>query len=114
MRVAPGTITDSLVVDDGFLLEGNRGVLVDAASDRIVVAVQHALEVKHGQRTGRVYADIELVGELTAVLGSLGDATQATRTIGIRDERDGLPRWRSVEAPWLRAKGLIRARRRSS
>lgn len=114
LRVAPGTVADKLVVDDGFLLEGNRGVLVDAASDRIVIAVQRALEVKHGQRTGREYAEIELVGELSALLGSVGDATLLTRTIGIRDERDGLPRWRSVEAPWLRAKGLIRARRRSS
>ena len=114
LRVAHGTVVDNLVVDDGFLLEGNRGVLVDAASDRIVIAVQRALEVKHGQRTGRIYADIELVGELGALLGSIGDATQLTRTIGIRDERDGLPRWRSVEAPWLRAKGLIRARRRSA
>ncbi|MEO8841984.1 MAG: metallopeptidase TldD-related protein [Kofleriaceae bacterium] len=114
LRVAPGTVTGNLVVDDGFLLEGNRGVLVDAASDRIVIAVQRALEVKHGQRTGRVYAEIELVGDLSTLLGSIGDATVLTRTIGIRDERDDLPRWRSVEAPWLRAKGLIRARRRST
>ena len=39
------------------------------------------------------------------------DATKATRVIGLRDERDGLPRWRSIEAPWLRARGLVRARR---
>jgi len=114
LRVAAGTVAEPLVLDDGFLLEGDRGVLVDPASDRIVIAVQRALEVKHGQRTGRVYADIELVGDLTSLLQSVGDATLATRTIGIREERDGLPRWRSVEAPWLRAKGMIRARRRAT
>jgi hypothetical protein len=76
-----------------------------------VIAVQRALEVEHGQRTGRVYADIELVGDLTTLLGSITDATKATRVIGLRDERDGLPRWRSIEAPWLRARGLVRARR---
>jgi hypothetical protein len=77
----------------------------------VVVAVQRALEVQRGQRTGRAYADIELVGDLTTLLGSITDATQATRVIGLRDDRDGLPRWRSIEAPWLRARGLVRARR---
>jgi len=93
------------------LLEGHRDVRVDPATDRIVVAVQRALEVQHGQRTGRVYAEIELVGDLTALLGSITAATKATRVTGLRDDRDGLPRWRSVEAPWLRARGLVRARR---
>lgn len=111
LRVGAGTASE-LALDDGYLLEGNRGVRIDPASDRIVVAVQRALEVSHGQRTGRAYADVELVGSLGKLLGDCGEATSATRTIGIRDELDGLPRWRSVEAPWLRAKGLVRARRR--
>ncbi len=111
LRVAAGTASE-LVLDDGYLLEGDRGVLIDPSSDRIVVAVQRALEVSHGQRTGRVYADVELVGSLGAILHDTGEATRATRTIGLRDEREGLPRWRSIEAPWLRAKGLVRAQRR--
>ncbi len=112
LRIAPGTWADEAAFETGYLLEGNRGVLVDPASDRVVIAVQRALEIQHGQRTGRAYADIEVVGELAALLGSVAEATRTTRTIGVRDERDGLPRWRSLEAPWLRAKGTIRARRR--
>ncbi len=111
LRVAPGTLGE-LALEDGYLLEGDRGVILDPASDRIVIAVQRAREVNHGQPTGRAYADVELVGSLTAILRSTGDASRDTRTIGIRDERDGLPRWRSIEAPWLRARGLVRARRR--
>jgi predicted Zn-dependent protease len=111
VRFAAGASESALALDAGYSLEGHRSVLVDPASDRIVVAVQRALEVQHGQRTGRAYADIELVGELTALLGSITDATKATRVIGLRDDRDGLPRWRSIEAPWLRARGLVRARR---
>ena len=111
MRFAPGSSESALALDAGYLLEGHRNVLVDPASDRVVVAVQRALEVQRGQRTGRAYADIELVGDLTTLLGSITDATRATRVIGLRDDRDGLPRWRSIEAPWLRARGLVRARR---
>ncbi|HET9988171.1 MAG TPA: metallopeptidase TldD-related protein, partial [Kofleriaceae bacterium] len=111
VRFAPGGSETELVLDAGYLLEGHRDVLVDPASDRVVVSVQRALEVQHGQRTGRAYADIELVGDLTTLLGTIADVTKATRVTGIRDERDGLPRWRSIEAPWLRARGLVRARR---
>ena len=111
LRIAAGTATE-LALDDGYLLEGDRGVLVDPASDRIVVAVQRALEVSRGQRTGRAYADVELVGSLGQILRDTGEATHATRTIGLREERDDLPRWRSIEAPWLQAKGRVRVRRR--
>lgn len=113
LRVAPGTATE-LSLDEGYLLEGNRGIALDPGSDRIVILVQRALEIRKGQRTGRVYSEIELVGELATLLGSLGEATKTTTTLGIRDDHDGRPRWRSVEAPWLRAKGLVRARRRQT
>jgi hypothetical protein len=36
------------------------------------------------------------------------------KTIGLRDEIDGQPRWRSIETPWLLGKGRIRARRRTA
>lgn len=111
LRFSPGSSESALALKAGFSLEGHRDVLVDPASDRVVIAVQRALEIEHGQRTGRVYADIELVGDLTTLLASITDATKATRVIGLRDVRDGLPRWRSIEAPWLRARGLVRARR---
>jgi len=34
-----------------------------------------------------------------------------SRTVVIRDERDGEPTWRSIAAPWLRSRGLVRVRR---
>ncbi|MEO6775885.1 MAG: metallopeptidase TldD-related protein [Kofleriaceae bacterium] len=111
LRFAPGGSESALALDAGYSLEGHRAALVDPASDRVVIAVQRALEVQHGQHTGRAYADLELVGELATLLGSITEATKATRVIGLRDERDGLPRWRSIEAPWLRARGRVRARR---
>jgi len=111
VRFAPGTSETALELKAGYLLEGHRDVRVDPGSDRVVISVQRALEVAHGQRTGRAYAEIELVGDLAALLTSITAATKATRVIGLRDERDGLPRWRSVEAPWLRARGMVRARR---
>ncbi|MFT3694361.1 MAG: metallopeptidase TldD-related protein [Kofleriaceae bacterium] len=110
--VSPGTISSALVPQRGFRLEGDRGVSIDPASDRCVIAAQRAVEFDKGQRTGRQFTDIELVGTLSGLLGTFGDATSATKSIGIRDDRDGLPCWRSVDAPAIRAKGTLRARRR--
>jgi TldD protein len=112
LRLLPGT--SALDLDDGFLLEGGVRATVDPSSDRAVIAVQRAREVRGGKRTGRIYADVELVGELATLLTSITEASQATETIGMRDEVDGQPRWRSIEAPWLRGKGLVRARRRAT
>ena len=99
---------------DGFLLEGPLGVVVDPTSDRLVIAVARARERVAGKRTGRMFAEIELVGELSKIMGSIDAASKQTKTIGVRDELDGQPRWRSIEAPWLRGKALLRARRRLS
>ena len=112
LRLTPGG--SELVLDDGFLLEGGLGAIVDPSSNRVVIPVQRALEIRGGKRTGRVYADIELVGDLAALLASVDGASLETATIGIRDEVDGQPRWRSIETPWLRGKGMLRARRRSA
>lgn len=113
--VRPGTAVAPLSPGDGYVLEGHRGVSIDAASDRCVIAVQRAVEVRKGRATGRQFADIELVGTTTALLGSVGEATATSKVIGLRaDSRDGLPRWRSIHAPWLAAKGMLRARRRSA
>ncbi len=104
--------TGELVLDEGFLLEGGLGAIVDPSSDRVVIAVQRALEIRGGKRTGRVYADVELVGDLASLLASIVETSRQTATIGIRDELDGQPRWRSIETPWLRGTGVVRARRR--
>jgi predicted Zn-dependent protease len=112
LRLAAGTTDADHLVEDGFALEGGLSATVDPASDHVVVAAARAHEIKAGSRTGRVYADIELVGDLGPILASITGASAQTATFGMRDERDGLPRFRSIEAPWLRGRGTLRARRR--
>jgi TldD protein len=112
VRLAHGTFDQDALLDDGFMLEGAQGAIVDPSSDRAVIAVARARERKGGRRTGRVFADIELVGELSKVLASVSALSLQTRSIGLRDEVGGQPRWRSIETPWLRGRGLLRARRR--
>src|SRR6185503_679860 len=110
LRLAAGTA--GVQLDEGFQLEGGMTAVVDPASDHVVVAAARARELKGGTRTGRIYADIEVVGELGPLLASVNAVGSETDTLGLRDERDGLPRFRSIEAPWLRARGNLRARRR--
>jgi predicted Zn-dependent protease len=114
LRLAAGTTDRDQLLEDGFVLEGGLGAFVDPASDRVVVRIARAREQRGGRPTGRVYADIELAGELAAVLASIGDASQQTDAIGVRDQVGDLPRWRSIEAPWLRARARLRARRRAT
>ncbi len=112
LRLAPGTADAGKLLDNGFLLEGPLDASIDPASGRLSIVVARARERAAGKRTGRQYADIELVGDLATVLGSITAASKQTRTIGARTELDGQPCWRSVEAPWLVGKGLLRVRRR--
>lgn len=114
LRVVAGTLEAEALVDDGFLLDGPLGTVVDPASDRVVIAVARAHERIGGKRTGRVFADIELVGELGKLFGSINGLSKQTQSIGVRDEVDGQPRWRSIETPWLRGRGKLRARRRAT
>ena len=112
LRVAPGKLDEASLIESGFVLEGPLGTIVDPASDRVVIAVARARERVAGKRTGRVFANIELVGELGKLLASISELSQQTRSIGFRDDQGGQPRWRSIETPSLRARGLLRARRR--
>jgi predicted Zn-dependent protease len=112
LRVAPGELEQDQLLPDGFVLEGPLGAVVDPTSERIVIEVARARERAGGKRTGRMYADIELVGDLAHLMSSITGISKQTRTIGLRDEADGQPRWRSIEMPWLRGKGILRARRR--
>ena len=109
LRLAPGA--SAIALGDGYLLEGSRGAVVDPASDRAVIAVARARELTNGRPTGRVYADVELVGPLAQLLGAITEASLETHAFGLRDEVDGLPRWRSIEAPYLRGSGWLRARK---
>lgn len=111
LRLLAGSVAADDLLDEGFVLQGALGAVVDPASDRVVVAVARARERRGGKDTGRVFADIELVGDLAQLLASVTAVSSSTQTISIRDEIDGQPRWRSIEAPALRLKGTLRARR---
>lgn len=112
LRVASGAATQTSLLDAGYMLEGALGATIDPATGRLIVAVARARELVGGRTTGRVFADVELVGDVGAVLTAISGATLDVRAVGIRDEVDGQPRWRSIETPWLRTRALLRARRR--
>jgi hypothetical protein len=112
LRVAAGSATQSNLLDAGYLLEGASDASVDPGSGRLIVAAARARELAGGTPTGRMFADVELVGDVGAVLTAITGATTEVRTIGTREEVAGQPTWRSIETPWLRTRALIRARRR--
>lgn len=111
--VAHGAAPHGSLLDSGLLLEGGTTATVDASSTRVVIGAARAREIKGGDRTGRVYPDVELVGELAAVLASVSAISSDSRTFGLRGERDGEPSWSSVDAPWLRVEGTVRTRRQT-
>lgn len=112
LRLLPGSGTRQSLYSEGWLLEGKLGAVFDPSSDRIVVAVARAKEIKNGGLTGRVYADVEVVGDLAALLAGVSGVAEEAGTSAIREELGGEPLWRSIEAPWLRSRALVRARRR--
>lgn len=96
---------------DGFVLEGGLGARLDRDHDRIRIACTRARELRAGRTTGRLYADVELVGSLTALLSAV-DAVDATPATSLPSEPAGpYPTWRSISAPALRTRGLVRASR---
>ena len=113
LRLAAGTASWRSFVGTGFILEGGQHALFDPSTDRVVLAAARAREVKGGVVTGRVFADVELVGTLAELLAAVTGVAQETASLSIRDEIDGEPRWRSVEAPYLATRGLVRMRRRA-
>jgi predicted Zn-dependent protease len=112
LRLSPGTTSADSMLEAGMILEGHTSTLVDPSSDRFVIQVARAREVLGRARSGRMFADVEIVGNLSEVFGALGDLSKETKSIGIRDEIDGLPRHRSIETPWMLGKGMLRQRRR--
>lgn len=111
LRMLAGTSDPDTMLVDGMRLEGPQGVTVSVGSQRVVLGAARARELRGGQRTGRVYADVELVGELPDLLAAIAAVGTTTTTVPFRDEVDGEPRWRSVEAPAILVKGFVRARR---
>jgi hypothetical protein len=96
---------------DGFALEGGLCARLDPGGDRIRVVCTRARELRAGRTTGRVYADVELVGSLAALLSAV-DAVDTTPATSLpRDPAGPYPAWRSISAPALRTRGLVRASR---
>lgn len=114
VKLTAGGESQETLLADGFALEGVVDVAIDPASDRLVIGVARARERTGKLETGRLFADVELVGSLSQVLTAIGGVSKESRQVGFRDEVFGLPRWRSVEAPWVRTKALVRARRRTT
>ena len=114
LRLSPGTGTRSDLYGDGWLLEGKVSAAFDPASDRIVVACARARELKAGALTGHVFADVELVGDLATMLAKVDGIAAESATAVLLDDIGGEPLWRSIEAPWLRTRGIVRARRRQT
>lgn len=113
LRIAAGTDTWTSLRGDGFLLECGQEAVFDATTDRVVIRAAYARVLVKGVDTGRVFADVELVGTLSTMLSQVTGVARETALVSFRDEVDGEPRWRSVEAPYLRTRGIVRARRRT-
>ncbi|HEY4239041.1 MAG TPA: metallopeptidase TldD-related protein [Kofleriaceae bacterium] len=109
--LAPGSGSLRSLFGDGLLLQGGGTVMIDPASDRIVVTAARARELAHGADTGRVWADVELVGSLGELLGSIDAVGADAESFAYRDGPDRDARWRSVSAPPVRTRGVVRARR---
>ncbi len=110
LRIAAGTLAPTALIADGFVLESARGATIDPSSGQIVIAAARAREWKAGQPTGRVFADVELIGDLGMLVAITAVATDLA-TITFRDDVDGSPRWRSIQTPSIAARGIVRGRR---
>lgn len=111
LRLVPGTLDTTQLYSDGLVLEGGLGATFDPATDRIRVACARARELKHGNTTGRIHADVELVGSLTTLLSAVDAIARDPGSFALRGPSEHEPRWRSISTPALRTRGLVRARR---
>jgi hypothetical protein len=107
----PGATDLRQLHTDGFVLEGGLCARLDPGGDRIRVTCTRARELRAGRTTGRLYADVELVGSLAALLSAV-DAVDTTPATSLpRDPAGPYPTWRSISAPAVRTRGLVRASR---
>lgn len=103
LRVPNGS---GALLKNGYVVEDPR--TVSMMGDRVVLEAARAREITGGAATGRVYANVELVGSISALYASATARSQEVQSVGFRDERDGEPLWRSVEAPAVRVRGTLR------
>jgi predicted Zn-dependent protease len=111
LQLVPGTLPVEQLYGDGVILEGGLGATFDPATDRIRIACARARELRAGNTTGRVYADVELVGTLTALLSAVDAVASTPDRIALHGPSEHEPCWRSISAPAVRTRGLVRARR---
>lgn len=109
LRLLAGTTEARQLAVDGFLLEGGLGASLDPGGDHLRVACARARELRGGNTTGRLYADIELVGSLSALLGAIDAVGTTVATFAPRDPALHEPTWRSIAAPAVRTRGFLRA-----
>ena len=113
LRLEPGTTdAETLRPEVGLLLEGGRLAALDAGGSHVTITAARAWELRGGRLTGRVFPDVELVGEVAQLLANVEGVSADHAIVPLRDDLDGEPRWRSIDAPFLRTRGLLRARRR--
>ena len=119
LKLRAGATPHESLRDEGFVLDGGMTAIVDPSTTRVVIAAARARTVRAGKLTGHVYPEVELIGDLGPLLAAITGVSSESEVFDLRDERDGEPRWRSVEAPWIKipldtdAKpGVLRARRR--
>jgi len=113
LRLAAGTVAWKTLRGNGFLLEGGQQAVFDPTTDRVVISAARARVLQNGADTGRVFADVELVGTMASLLAGVSGIAKETEVVSYREEIDGEPRWRSVEAPYVRTRGVVRMRRRA-
>jgi predicted Zn-dependent protease len=111
LQLVPGAADPSQLYTDGLVLEAGLAASFDPGSDRIRIACGRARELRAGNATGRVYADVELVGSLTALLTAADAVATTPASFAIPSAADRDPTWRSISTPALRTRGLVRARR---
>ncbi|MDX2089725.1 MAG: metallopeptidase TldD-related protein [Kofleriaceae bacterium] len=109
--MVPGTSSIPQLQGEGWLLEGRVTAAYDPSSDRLVLTVARARELRNGSDTGRVFPNVELSGELASLLGRIDGVGAQNQTMVVRDERDTTTLWRSIAAPHVRTRGLVRGRR---
>jgi predicted Zn-dependent protease len=114
LRLVPGSSDRRELYDDGFLLEGALGANLDPTGDRIRIACARARELKGGNTTGQLYADVELVGSLSALLTAVDAVASTPTSFAPRDPTERDPTWRSISTPAVRTRGLVRAPRTRS
>ena len=111
LRLVPGTADLRQLHSDGFVLEGGRDAVLAPDGDHLRVFCTRARELKAGNTTGRLYADVELVGSLRALLSAIDAVAADPTSFAPRDLEPRDPAWRSIAAPAVRTRGLVRAAR---